>query len=81
MVCFLLVYLKVIPWLQNCSRRQGVKGQGAVNQLTIFKAEFATAWQALPFVFYLLFCWQVSKSTAVAWVSQCGSQEIGKFFS
>lgn len=51
MVHFLLVYLKVTPWLWNRSGRQRVKGQEAHNQLTILMPEFLPHFGRL----YLLF--------------------------
>lgn len=73
MVHFLLV------WKRPRGREWKGRNRHPVDCFDICLA--ATAWQALPIVFYLLFCWQVPKSTAVAGVSQCGIQEVGKFLS
>lgn len=40
MAHFFLVYLKATPWLWNRSGRQGVKGQGAHNPVTILMSGF-----------------------------------------
>lgn len=69
MVCFLLVYLKVTPWLWN---RSGRRGEGAESPQPVDCFDVwvsATFRQALPFTFYLLSCWQVSESTTVAGIS------------